>query len=689
VKKHDNVLAVKIICNAHPASVKEKNEVNTDFNGGLLGADNPTFHATIGWDWISTIRGRDIGLWNDVWLSHSGDVTVADPLVTTKLSLPDTLASVTPAVVVSNNANHAVNATVNGWIGEIKFSKSLRLEANASSEVSFSPEEFKQLRSQHLNLWWPNGYGSPYLYDAGFTVNCDGVISDSLHFKAGIREMSYTDVNTKLKIYVNGKRVIPYGGNWGFSENNLCYRGREYDAAVRYHREMNCNMIRDWVGQIGDDEFYQACDKYGIMVWQDFWLANPADGPDPYDETMFLANARDYVSRIRNHASIGLYCGRNEGYPPQTIDKQLRNYVASLHPQLCYISSSADDGVSGHGPYRALPVKDYFENQSGKLHSERGMPNVMTIEGLSRTFKPSELWPQSNLWGQHDYTMQGAQHGESFNALVDSGYGIARNAKDFADLAQFVNYDGYRAMYESDSKYRMGLLIWMSHPCWPSMVWQTYDYYLEPTAAYFGVKKACEPLHVQWNESTRNVEVVNRCMGTLNGMKVRATVLDIYGKTIAEESKDYSFGNDTTLVCMNIPMPDKVSGTYFIKLILTDAEGKVLSDNFYIQSTKPGNYQSLKSLPMVSLYNKVEITRQNDEWKATLNIENTSSTPAIMVRLNLKGSDGEQILPVIYSDNYFSLMPNEKKTVTLSWHDEDTRGCAAHVEITGFNVEKQ
>jgi beta-galactosidase/beta-glucuronidase len=130
-------------------------------------------------------------------------------------------------------------------------------------------------------------------------------------------------------MWINGRRFIPKGGNWGFGESMLLYRAREYNAAVRYHAEMNFNMIRNWVGQIGDDEFYDACDRYGVVVWQDFWLANPWDGPDPDDDAMFLRNVKDYVLRIRNHPSMGLYVGRNEGFPPKAIDDGIRATLAS------------------------------------------------------------------------------------------------------------------------------------------------------------------------------------------------------------------------------------------------------------------------------------------------------------------------------------------------------------------------
>ena len=693
LRDKNNVLAVEIVKNAHPGSVKEKNKKNTDFNGGVLGYDNPTFHATIGWDWITTVRGRDIGIWNDVALTASGDVTLADPLVSTTLAKADTLATMTPAVVLTNQADHAVSGTLRGWIGNISFEKQVSLEANAQKQVEFSPAEFAQLKDQRMNLWWPNGYGSPYLYKAGFEFKADGAVSDAIDFNAGIREVTYRDIDTRLTMYVNGKRVVPLGGNWGFSEHNLCYRGREYDIAVRYHRDMNFNMIRNWVGMIGDEEFYDACDKYGIMVWQDFWLANPADGPDPLDEAMFLNNARDYTARMRNHASISLYCGRNEGYPPATIDKGLRQYVAQLNPGLGYISSSADDGVSGHGPYWACPAKEYFERQTGKLHSERGMPNIMTIESLNRTIAPDALWPQSDQWGQHDFCQEGAQRGASFNSIIERAFGPVQSAEQFASLAQWENYEGYRAMYESNNHDRQGLLIWMSHSCWPSMTWMCYDYYFEPTAAFFGSKKACEPVHIQWNAQTRNVEVINNGVGTKPSLTARRQILTVDGKVIADDAATVSALNDSTVALPALAVAQRYDmgerNTFFVKLSLSDAAGNEVSNNFYVLSNEEGNTQDLNSLPRVGSELRCTVKAGACATSRTVTIENTSASPVMMIRLNLKGADGEQILPVDYSDNYFHLMPGEKRTVSVGWNEFDARQQQTLVEVSAFNADKQ
>lgn len=689
VQPGKNILAVRVIHNAHYGAVKEKNEKNTDYNGGILGADNPTFHASIGWDWISTVRGRNMGIWNNVYLTSAGKITIEDPLLLTKLALPDTLATITPSVFVTNHDNQDVHAVLSGWVGDIQFEKEIDMKAGSKEEITFSPEEFKQLKDQRLNLWWPNGYGTPYLYKAGFAVKVDDTVSDQLTYQAGIRQMDYEDVDTQLKLYVNGQRFIPLGGNWGFSEHNLNYRSREYDIAVKYHKDMHFNMIRDWVGQIGDEPFYEACDKYGIMVWQDFWLANPADGPDPDDESMFMRNAKDYVKRIRNHASIGLYCGRNEGYPTATLDKALREYVATLHPDMVYFPSSADDGVSGHGPYNALSAEEYFKRVPVKFHSERGMPNVMNYESMARTIRPDHLWPQSGKWGQHDYTMEGAQRGASFNQLIEDGFGKIKDAKQFTDLAQWINYNGYRAMYESANVNRLGLIIWMSHPCWPSMVWQTYDYYFEPTAAYFGAKKACEPIHIQWNAATDSIEIVNLYCGDLQGLVAELTIRDMQGKIIStKQEKDLNISNDSTTPCMALGEDESPTTVSYVCLKLYDADQQLISENFYLRSQEANNYQELKKLPKANLSSKMSYTELNREWNGKVTITNKSDVPALMIRLNVVGGDGEQILPMIYSDNYFSLMPDESKEVTLQWADRDTRGKKAKVMISGYNVEE-
>ena len=446
-------------------------------------------------------------------------------------------------------------------------------------------------------------------------------------------------------------------------------------------------MIRNWVGQIGDEEFYDACDRNGIMVWQDFWLANPCDGPDPDDNALFMHNASDFTRRMRRHPSIALYCGRNEGYPPAALNASLKSLVDDANPGILYIPSSADEGVSGHGPYWAEPAKTYFSKQTGKLHTERGMPNVMTYEGLARTFSPEALWPQSEEWGRHDFTQRGAQRGATFNAMMERAFGKPADAREFGSLAQWINYDGYRAMFESGAKYRQGLLIWMSHSCWPSQVWQCYDYWMEPTAAFFACRKACEPLHIQWNALTRDVEVVNITAEAHKDMKARRDILDVRGRVVSSAEASLCCDADTTLALASLHVDSLAGGqptdVRFIRLALDDAEGRRVSDNFYVIGNEEGNLMQLRSLPKVSL--KTDVVRDGNRYDVT--IANETDTPAMMIRLNLKAEDGEQVLPVLYEDNYFHLMPGETRTVRVEWNPADTRSLPTYVEITGFNVK--
>lgn len=687
LKEGENQLQVRVIKNEHIGAVKIKTAQNTDTNGGILGADNPTFHASIGWDWITSVPGREVGIWNDVYLTEDGGVSVSDPLITTQLNHPDTLATITPSVMVKNQDAIAKKVKVMGFVGDIRFEKWIELKAMEGKEITFSPADFAQLKNQNMRLWWPNGYGEPYLYDAGFEVyNEHNECLSQVTYKAGIREMSYKDLDSRTTLYINGKRLNPLGGNWGFSETNLNYRGREYDAAVRYHKEMNNTMIRNWVGQIGDEEFYEACDKYGIMVWQDFWLANPWDGPNPYYEDMFLRNSADYISRIRNHPSIAIYVGRNEGFPPTTIDKVLREQIKGLHPQLGYIPSSADMGVSGHGPYRMMSAEYYFSHQTHLLHSERGMPNVPNIESIKRMLKPENLWPQGEAWGQHDFTLQGAQRGESFNEIMKRHFGEPKSAEQFATWAQWLNYDGYRAMYESAEQDRMGLLIWMSHSCWPSMVWCTYDYYLDPTAAYFGVKKACEPLHIQYNAAKKTVEVVNYVDKAHASLQAKAQLLNMWGKVIDEHSAGVSIKNDETLQVMSLSKPNE--DVYYIRLALIE-NGKTVSENFYVEGCEADNLQALKQLPKAEIkMEQSDFVLSGEEYKGTIKVSNVGSSPALMIRISVKGTDGEQILPIIYSDNYFSLMPGESKTVNVSYRKEDSRGVKPRAVVYPFELQQ-
>ena len=681
-----NALAVRIIFNANPGSTKDK--AGRTVNGGALGRDNPTFHAAAGWDWISTIRGRDTGIWNSVSLTTTGPVAVESPLVSTTLPLPDTThADVAVEATLHNRDAKAIRGALEVDFGDIKVQTPVSLAAAETTTVRLTPADFPALRLQNPKLWWPVGYGDPNLYQVKILFRAEGRISDSKSLSVGVRQFTYDDSSGALKIFINGRRFIARGGNWGFSESMLRYRQREYDTAMRYHRDLHFNMIRNWVGMTDDEAFYDAADRFGVVIWQDFWLANPWDGPNPDDNALFLANARDYLLRIRNHASLGLFCGRNEGFPPQFIDDGLRSLVATLGFNSHYISSSADGPVSGHGPYRVEPLRWYFEHAPEKLHSEMGAPNVVELADLGRTMPESAMWPQGYQWPLHDYFIRGMF--PEFHlppSEIDAQYGGATNISDWLELAQFVDYNAYRGMYEGQSKNRMGLLIWMSHPAWPSLLWQTYDYFFDTDAGFYGAKKGAEPLHIQWNAATDAVEVVNYSAGDQSGLTAYAEVLNLDGSLKWEKSANLDSREDSTVAPIHLEYPAALSKTHFIRLTLS-RNGKVVSSNFYLRGLKENDSTGIRDLPSVNVVLRSHVHRQGSQWLLTADLHNTSKSPALLVRVKaVRAKTGDLIVPALYDDNYIALMPGERHTIHIQMLDADTRGQRPRLVLYGFNL---
>lgn len=707
LKKGENCLAVRVICNEHFGAVTEQNALSSGHNGGILGADNPTVHASIGWDWVPTVRGRNSGIIDDVYLNYTGPVTVESPFVRTEIPLPDTTyADILSEVTLVNHSSKQVKGVLTGSYGDLTFELPQTLDVGENRLVKLDT-----LRMRNPKLWWPNGYGEQHLYDVSFAFEIDGIVSDIKEFKSGVRQIDARidtvspdrNGDTRcLNLYVNGKRFVAFGGNWGLPEQMLRYRGREYDIAVSNHAHQNFTMIRNWVGQIYDHEFYESCDRYGILVWQDFWLANPADGPEPYYVDRFNATAKETVLRIRNHPCIGIYVGRNEGYPPEEIENYLSEMVERTHPGIYYLSSSADGPVSGRGPYRAMPPEEYFTMFGlDKLHSERGMPDVMNYENMLRTFGPEGLDPvntmdhQNPLYGLHDYTLgnipnvSSAQRTDLFNQILAKAFGEPSDSKQFAEWSQWVNYDGYRAIFESRSAHRQGMLLWMSHPAWPSLVWQTYDYYLEPTSGYFACRKACEPLHIQWNPVTGNVEAVSWYSSTACGLTVRAEIVDVEGKSLWGNSCNLDLGEDQTAICFHLEYPETLPEVYFIRLRLDDADGNEISENIYWQGREKGNLKALLSAPETTVAVETRTVATETGYELKVALENRGETVAMMLRAKVVDSTTDDlILPARYSDNYIFLMPGETRAITASVSREDCVGNPV-VNISGFNVSKE
>ncbi len=704
-----NALAIRIEKPASPGAAKQHTLASAGGNGGAIGADNPSYHASIGWDWIPTIRGRNVGLWNDVRLEVTGPVTIDHPWLRFELPLPE-LSRLPPSggtssadalldVTLTNHAKEPVSGTLRGTIGEVTFEQPVDLLAGAVHTIALDPWTHPQLRLEQPKLWWPNGHGEPHLHDVDLRFVIGGSVSDSESFQSGVRQMTFSEEETEagrsLRFFVNGRRVVPRGGNWGFSEAHLRYRGREYDTAMRYHRDMNFTMVRNWVGQIGDDEFYEAADRHGLLVWQDFWLANPWDGPDPADEALFLSNVRDTIRRIRNHPSVALYCGRNEGDPPPGLNAGIAAAIARLHPEMHYEPNSQFGAVSGGGPYGVRSREYYFSRRATpKPHSELGMTSVVTLDSLELMMPEAELWPMGLHWGLHDFNLHSNQRAEDFARLIEQGYGGADDLEEWVATAQLVNYDGYRAMFEAQGENRMGLQLWMSHPAWPSLTWQTYDYYFNPHASYFGSKKGSEPLHVQWHPLTDEVEVVNYGVEGADGLTVSAQVLNLDGSVAWQKEAQVDSPYDSTASAFALELvpfvplrgnPETLTEVHFIRLRLARGD-ETISENFYWRGTEPGNFRALRTLPEVPVAAATRMERAGDRYVLYTELENRGAAPALAVRVvAVRAESGDRILPVHYSDNFVPLMPGEKRTIRTEVLAADARGETPRIVVEGFN----
>ncbi|MCL2487860.1 MAG: carbohydrate-binding protein [Oscillospiraceae bacterium] len=714
----DNCLAVYIHANDNPGSIDLKTANTAGRNGGVLGQDNPTIHASIGWDWVPTIPGRNIGIYGDVFLSYTEDIAIADPLVITKLSDNNTKATLTVKALLSNPSNTAVNAKVSGIItpSGMAFETTVNIPANTLRQEYLLKSD---LVMNNPNLWWPNTYGDQPLYTMSLTAAnaADNKSSDALSFRFGVREFTYKfdpsiDKNNKdkyvrsrdqgkapLSLYCNGVHIVMRGGNWGMDDANLAATADEYDVKVRLHAEANFTMIRNWVGMTRNPAFYDACDRYGILIWNDYWMANPGDGPNPGDEVMFMANAVDSTYRIRRHAALAIYAGRNEGPPPDSLDIPLRQLTKDADGSRFYVSFSADNLLTGEGfTYSALNPWEYFQKsypdrQLDKIMQiEKGFPNVPAYESLMKMLTGEYAWPRSDVWGIHDFCNNSAQNAAEYEAKLRGSYGTYDNLRDFARTAQMQNYEGMKALY--DGMYyaqREGLMMWMSQSAWPSMVWQTYDYYYDTNGGFFGAKKGAAPVSAYWANITGDRDKIflrNYTQTARTGLRVVLNIFDIGGALIHSEEKTMNIGVDAIATAFTIPALAGKSDIRFIQTAVYQGTA-LLSDNFYWYNVSaPQEYKALSALPWVELeksFQKLpDAAGGNPRYAVT--VKNPTASPALMIRLKtLDSVTGEQLLPVYYDDNYISLMPGQSKVITLEIDCRFSAG-TPQFELDGWNI---
>jgi hypothetical protein len=250
-----------------------------------------------------------------------------------------------------------------------------------------------------------------------------------------------------------------------------------------------------------------------------------------------------------------------------------------------------------------------------------------------------------------------------------------------------LSYQSYRAIIEAQGKNRMGVLFWMTHSAWPSLVFQTYDYYFEPTAAYFGCKKGSEPLHIQWNALTDSIEVVNHSIIDGENLTASIELINMDGSVKFMKHVAVNCSVDEIQRIYKLERPEDLSNVFFIRLKLEKGT-KLISENFYWNGLQEDNFQDISRLPKVKLNVHTKIVKKNKKWFLKSVISNNSNTPTPMVKLKVIGNkDRKRILPVIFSDNYISLMPGEKREIKIEVDDSDVHNNKPQVMLEGVNVK--
>lgn len=713
-----NALAIKVYPVDVPGTTMPKSwgAVGEFHNGGNgnIGL-NTTMLMSVGWDFtfMDGIRDRNTGIWRSISIYGTGKLALRHPFVKSVLNKPAyDVARETVSVEVINpsNNNGVTTCTVAGEIaGEnIRFEKKLDILRGEEKTLTFTAEEFPQLILKNPRLWWPVHKGPQNLYELKLTVSVNGVVCDSVKTKFGIREIT-SDVNTPDKsrvFYVNGKRLFIRGTNW-IPEAMLRNSDERTYAELRYTRQSGINLVRMWGGGIAEsDYFFQLCDELGLLVWQEFWMTG--DTKHPQDKGMYLDNVASTVKRIRNHPSLAYYVASNESSEVTGTPELLQRLDGTRGYQM----QSECAGIHDGSPYKQVNPMQHYENTASARGSrvdgfnpEYGAPTLPTVEILREMMDEKDLWPvNKEVW---DYLDGNGFHlmTTMYTDLVNH-YGQSSSIDEFAQKGQFVGAVNSKSIWEVwnynkldyGDRFCSGLLFWY-HNCPVRQVSaRMWDWSLEPTASLYHTANALEPLHAQFDYLINTVSVVNDYYEPFSNYTVTAQVYDINSQKVFEESAVVNLPSDGVANdVITIRFPENISQVHFIKLRLADANGKEVSSNFYWRSNDKYEGKNTLTGPATSGFedlnrlkqSKVKLSHKtrsdNGRYYVDITVKNVSRSIAFFNQLQLLDARMSPIRPSFYTDNFFSLMPGEKKTVTIETSEALTDQGVV-LKLKGWNI---
>jgi exo-1,4-beta-D-glucosaminidase len=666
---------------------------------------------TITWvDWNPTPPDRGMGIWYDVSIHSTGKVSIENPHVITDLDLPSLdVANLTITSELSNASNSQVTGMLKGVIEDIEFSRELSLDPGETTMVSFSPDEFSQLKISDPRLWWPHTVGPQNLYDLTLTFETDGMVSDVEKERFGIREIS-SYMNTfdgkRTRVFqINGKDIVIRGG--GYVEDMMLRPdNKKIEADIQYAKHMNLNTLRMEAPR-GPDYLYDLCDEQGIMLMVGWCCCSSWErwrNWTPHTADIAEASWKDQIVRLRNHPSVFDWLYGSDGPPPALYEQRYINVLDQYDGTRPYQSSATQDSsdIAGYtglwmGPYPEVyayaPPSYWYNKLEFNTEAAPSGEQIPPIESLRKMMPEEDLWPMGKSW---DLRLHRRFDPPAREALY-TRYGEPAGLEEYIAKSQVLQKEATRAMFEAyaGNKYRSsGIIYWMYNSAWPSLYWQLYDYYLTPNGAFYGAKKACEPLHIQYSYGDSAVYVVN---GTYQDYLNLTASAKVYNFDMTEEyAEETSFTAvpDVSKKVIDINWPEDLSDVYFLKLELKNDSGEILSGNFYwlsVNGDEKADFTALNNLPQTDLDVSISsIQKEGNTYTVAVDLENPSSSLAFSINPKIVKSESKDlVLPIYWEDNYFSLLPREKRSVKVDFNAEILNGEKPVLQIEGWNINPQ
>lgn len=675
-------------------------------------------------DWNPAPPDKDMGVWGDVYLTASGPVTVRYPSVETHFA-DDALsrADLTVVAEVHNATAEPVDGTLSGTIGALRFSQPVSLAAWEHKTVTFTPDAFPQLRVRNPRVWWPYPHGPQTLHTLSMSFAANGRVSDTATARFGIREVTSEITSRGFRMFrVNRKPILIRGGGWAPDMMLRRPSPERLRAELAYVRDMNLNTIR-LEGKMESDAFYDACDEMGILVMAGWCCCDHWEMWDkwkPGDLEIAVACTRSQILRMRHHASMLVWLNGSDNPPPPPVEKE---YIAALEAASWpnpYISNATDapttvtgpSGVKMNGPYDYV-VPSYwlrdkrFGGAFGFATEIGPGAAIPTVGSLRRMLGDDHLWPIDEVWNFHAGGSE-FKNLDRFNEAMNAVYGPPEGLEDYVHKAQAMAYDGQRSMFEAYGRNKYlstGVIQWMLNDAWPSMIWHLYDYYLQPAGGYFGTKKACEPLHIQYSYDDHSVVVVNNLYTGFKGLKASARLYDVDLKERYSNDAALDAAGDSVKRLFEIPADAfEDAEVTFLRLELRDAANRVVSTNFYWLPAKYAEFawdktffvttpisehedmRAIAKMPRAKLDVSARVERgQGGEQRVVVRLRNTSEALAFQAHAAvLAGESREEVAPILWDDNYVSLMPGESRTLTARFR---AGAGPLAIEVGGLNLE--